>query len=334
MDTLSKVYEYLNNLEAFLDDGDSLEAKMIMVEKSERELEIKPFMRFSTPYGVDGQGAWDAELDMADSHNYMTKEMFDKLGFVRVDYGDYGRKMVKEVRVEIHGFTFLVDFFVIGVRRPSSKRITGIQGRVVKGSQEDTIFNTTQFKPKEQKRFGERRGMSEWGATHAKSYEQHVMKTLSKMNQTSGNANPFAYMAQATHLTSLPSHYVSPPPQYAPALTNKNSFSYQQPISEPSTIQRTKLRFKRVRLQQRVFNEEAYRMGNKENCCHWIYKERWGAIVRHLLRYCHGRLGHVEWGFERRSIRATWNHCALQRHKGMLMEAKEKGAILDAEALM
>ncbi|GJT35668.1 putative ribonuclease H-like domain-containing protein [Tanacetum coccineum] len=71
-------------------------------------------MRFSTICGVDGQGAWDAELDMADSHNYMTKEMFDKLGFVRVDYGDYGRKMVKEVHVKIHGFTFLVDFVVIG----------------------------------------------------------------------------------------------------------------------------------------------------------------------------------------------------------------------------
>ncbi|GKC40447.1 hypothetical protein Tco_1052831, partial [Tanacetum coccineum] len=30
------------------------------------------------------------------------------------DYGKYGRKMVKEVRVEIHGLMFLVDFVVIG----------------------------------------------------------------------------------------------------------------------------------------------------------------------------------------------------------------------------
>ncbi|GKF87580.1 hypothetical protein Tco_0258457, partial [Tanacetum coccineum] len=37
-----------------------------------------------------------------------------QLGFVRVYYGKYERKMVKEVRVEIHGFTFLVDFVVIG----------------------------------------------------------------------------------------------------------------------------------------------------------------------------------------------------------------------------
>ncbi|GJU28187.1 hypothetical protein Tco_1166808 [Tanacetum coccineum] len=39
--------------------------------------------------------------------------VFDELGFVRLDYGDYDRRMVKEVRVEIHGFIFLVDFVVI-----------------------------------------------------------------------------------------------------------------------------------------------------------------------------------------------------------------------------
>ncbi|GKG57238.1 hypothetical protein Tco_0584664, partial [Tanacetum coccineum] len=58
-------------------------------------------MRFSMPCGMDGQGAWDAELDMTDSYNYMTEEMVEK-------------KMVKDVRMEIHGFRFLVDFFMIG----------------------------------------------------------------------------------------------------------------------------------------------------------------------------------------------------------------------------
>nr|GEZ15161.1 hypothetical protein [Tanacetum cinerariifolium] len=86
------------------DDGDSLESRKITVEKSENELET---------FEALGR-AWDAKLDKADPHNYMTEEMFDKLGFVRVDYEDYGRKMVKEVRVKIHGFTFLVDFVMIG----------------------------------------------------------------------------------------------------------------------------------------------------------------------------------------------------------------------------
>nr|GFC79187.1 hypothetical protein [Tanacetum cinerariifolium] len=94
METLSMVSKYLNDLEEYMDDGDSMEAKKIKVEKSEKELEMfeawghksvvveskkhrvviftkapprdysKPFMRFSTPCGVDGQRAWDVKLDM------------------------------------------------------------------------------------------------------------------------------------------------------------------------------------------------------------------------------------------------------------------------------
>nr|GEV32217.1 hypothetical protein [Tanacetum cinerariifolium] len=37
--------------------------------------------------------------------------------------------------------------------------------------------------------------------THLKSYEQHAMKNLSKMNQSSGNTDPLAYMAQTTKTT-------------------------------------------------------------------------------------------------------------------------------------
>nr|GEV04910.1 hypothetical protein [Tanacetum cinerariifolium] len=53
--------------------------------------------------------------------------------------------------------------------------------------------------------------------THLKSYEQHAMKTLSKMNQTSRNADSLAYMDQETQSTSSASQYVPLPPQYAPA---------------------------------------------------------------------------------------------------------------------
>nr|GEZ35030.1 hypothetical protein [Tanacetum cinerariifolium] len=52
--------------------------------------------------------------------------------------------------------------------------------------------------------------------THLKSYEQHAIKTLSKMNQTFGNADPLAYMAHATKSTSSPSQYVPPLPQLKP----------------------------------------------------------------------------------------------------------------------
>ncbi|GJY97167.1 putative ribonuclease H-like domain-containing protein [Tanacetum coccineum] len=63
MDTLSLVSKYLNGMEDILDDGDSMEARKLTVEKN---------------------------------------------------YGKYGRKMIREVHVEIHGFMFLVDFVVIG----------------------------------------------------------------------------------------------------------------------------------------------------------------------------------------------------------------------------
>ncbi|GJT19062.1 hypothetical protein Tco_0877768 [Tanacetum coccineum] len=49
------------------------------------------------------------------------------------------------------------------------------------------------------------------------SYEQHAMKTLSKMNQTSGNTDPLAYMAKATQSSSSLLQYVPLPSQHAPA---------------------------------------------------------------------------------------------------------------------
>ncbi|GJR74424.1 ribonuclease H-like domain-containing protein [Tanacetum coccineum] len=55
-------------------------------------------MRFSTPCVVDRQGAWNAELDLAYSDNYITEEMLGKLGFVRLEYNQYGRRMVKKSR--------------------------------------------------------------------------------------------------------------------------------------------------------------------------------------------------------------------------------------------
>nr|GEW14939.1 hypothetical protein [Tanacetum cinerariifolium] len=78
MEILSDVLDYLNNLENLLnDDGDSMARAEQMVEKGKAEL------------------------------------ILEKLGFVRIEYGEYGRKMVKDLKVEIHGFTFLVDFVVL-----------------------------------------------------------------------------------------------------------------------------------------------------------------------------------------------------------------------------
>ncbi|GJW59368.1 DNA-directed DNA polymerase, partial [Tanacetum coccineum] len=126
IDTLSEVLKYLNELKNMLDDGDSamkveelvkvgtklekvddmhtivFKEKVLEEVKHEVVVFIKapcreycePVMRFSTPCGVE-------------------EEILNTLGFIRLDYGDYGRKMIKDVRVEIHGYDFHMDFVVV-----------------------------------------------------------------------------------------------------------------------------------------------------------------------------------------------------------------------------
>ncbi|GKC41731.1 hypothetical protein Tco_1059453 [Tanacetum coccineum] len=70
-------------------------------------------MRYSLPCKVDGQGAWDAELDLADSANYVKEKVLKSTGFMHVSLSDYGRKMVNDVNVEIHVVKFKADFVVL-----------------------------------------------------------------------------------------------------------------------------------------------------------------------------------------------------------------------------
>ena len=143
MESLSGISEYLRNLEEMLkDSGDSLESLGNILEEAKVDLERQeevgeshvsspkekrvvvftqappkefdvPFMRYSTPCGVEGIKAWDAQLNMEYGDNYITEEMLGKLGFVRLDYEDYGRKIVRDVNVNIHGHVFKVDFVVL-----------------------------------------------------------------------------------------------------------------------------------------------------------------------------------------------------------------------------
>nr|GEV07312.1 hypothetical protein [Tanacetum cinerariifolium] len=119
--------------------------------------------------------------------------------------------------------------------------------------------------------------------THLKSYEQHAMKTLSKMNQTSGNADPLAYIAQTTQSSSYtPSQYVPLPPQYAPA-------PQQAPQSTNDAMLAT---------MNQIVN-----------------------LLKSVHRRASGNKGN------RLPLDLKWF-----RDKALLMEAKEKGVILDAEA--
>ncbi|GJV13974.1 hypothetical protein Tco_1359297 [Tanacetum coccineum] len=73
----------------------------------------KPFMRFSTPCGMEGNRAWDAKHNLSYYDSYMSDDMLNTLGFMQLDYGKYRRKMVKDVLVEIHGYDFHTDFVVV-----------------------------------------------------------------------------------------------------------------------------------------------------------------------------------------------------------------------------
>ncbi|GJS36357.1 hypothetical protein Tco_0534739 [Tanacetum coccineum] len=78
---------------------DALEHKSVVIKVDNQKIAIftkaplrvfgEPFMRYSLPCKVDGQGSWDAELDLADSANYVTKKVLENMGFVHVSLSDY-----------------------------------------------------------------------------------------------------------------------------------------------------------------------------------------------------------------------------------------------------
>ncbi|GKA30982.1 DNA-directed DNA polymerase [Tanacetum coccineum] len=61
----------------------------------------EPYMSFSTPCMVEGNQAWDPELNMAYQDNYMVEDMLNTLGYVRRDYGDYGQKWLRIMRIDV-----------------------------------------------------------------------------------------------------------------------------------------------------------------------------------------------------------------------------------------
>ncbi|GJV96098.1 hypothetical protein Tco_1547675 [Tanacetum coccineum] len=100
MDILSKVSEYLNELENMLDDGDSTMKMEELIEVGKAELEK-----------VD---AMDTLVTKEVATEKMKREVvvFTKAP-PREYYEPFMRKMVRDVRVEIHGFDFHVDFVVL-----------------------------------------------------------------------------------------------------------------------------------------------------------------------------------------------------------------------------
>ncbi|GJT06141.1 DNA-directed DNA polymerase [Tanacetum coccineum] len=91
MDSLSKVSAYLNEMENVLDDGDS-------AMKVEELVEV----------GMEME-----RVNVMDVIDAKEKDMLNIVGFMRLNYGDYGRKMVKDVRVGIHGYVVQANFVMV-----------------------------------------------------------------------------------------------------------------------------------------------------------------------------------------------------------------------------
>ncbi|GJV80245.1 putative ribonuclease H-like domain-containing protein [Tanacetum coccineum] len=153
--------------------------------------------------------------------------------------------------------------------------------------------------------------------THLKSYEQHALKTLSKMNQTSGNADPLAYIAKATQSTSSPSQYVPLPPQYssapqqAPQSTNDAMLATMNPILNLLTGQITTESVQRRAPGNKGKHAATGSQGKVVTCYNCLGQG-------HMAKECKEK---------KRAKDSQWF-----KDKALLMEAKEKGAILDAEA--
>ncbi|GJU07246.1 hypothetical protein Tco_1123676 [Tanacetum coccineum] len=81
MDSLSEVSTYLNELENMLDDGDSPMKVEELVEEGTEMERIE---------------AMDVNENVLEKDNYMSEDMLNTLGYVRLDYGDYGRKMARK----------------------------------------------------------------------------------------------------------------------------------------------------------------------------------------------------------------------------------------------
>ncbi|GJS55104.1 hypothetical protein Tco_0628466 [Tanacetum coccineum] len=143
--------------------------------------------------------------------------------------------------------------------------------------------------------------------TYSKSYEQHALKTLSKMNQTSRNADPLAYMAKATQSTSSPSQYVPPPPKYASAPQQAPQSTNDAMLATMNQIVNLLSGF------QKQFPPTNNQLRTSTNP-----KTQATIQAGHVARKCKDK---------KRAKDSQWF-----KDKALLMEAKENGAILDAEA--
>ncbi|GJR92260.1 retrovirus-related pol polyprotein from transposon TNT 1-94 [Tanacetum coccineum] len=182
--------------------------------------------------------------------------------------------------------------------------------------------------------------------THLKAYEPHATKTLKKQEQSSSIIDPLAYMAQATPTTSLPPPSTSQP---QPAVLSPNDammatmtqianllsgFQKQFPPTNNQLRSSSNSRTHATVHDGQIVTETVQRrapgnVGNTESRGNQSYGNVTTATGKKVICYnCRGE-GHVA-----RQCKEPKRAKDSQyfKDKMLLMEAKEKGATLDAEA--
>ncbi|GJY08617.1 hypothetical protein Tco_0375671 [Tanacetum coccineum] len=133
MDTLSMVSKYLNDLEEYLDDGDSMEAKKITVKKSEKELEMFEALGHKTIH--EGLHAlrcrWPRSLGCGVGHG----------GFSRA-FGDFGRDFLvtSKTKVDFGSGEMRIDLTMLEEEREMNALLLGLEMKSTQSSHPNPLI--------------------------------------------------------------------------------------------------------------------------------------------------------------------------------------------------
>ncbi|GJV86100.1 retrovirus-related pol polyprotein from transposon TNT 1-94 [Tanacetum coccineum] len=193
--------------------------------------------------------------------------------------------------------------------------------------------------------------------TYLKSYEPHAMKTLKKQEQSTSIVDPLAYLAQTTHYHAPTQTTTPPPPQYGPLTSSTpqqvpqssndamlatmnqivnllSGFQKQFPLTNNQLKTSSNSRSHATVHDRQIITETVQRrapgnVGNTGNQGTQNYRQMTDNIGKKVICYnCHGE-GHVSRQCkEKKRVKDS----QYFKDKMLLMEAKEKGTVLDAKA--
>nr|GFC81647.1 hypothetical protein [Tanacetum cinerariifolium] len=165
--------------------------------------------------------------------------------------------------------------------------------------------------------------------TYLKSYEPHALKTLKKQEQSSSIVDPLAYLASTIHHLT-PTQPTNPPPSTSsltltpqPSAQSSNDAMTSSNLRSHATVHDEKIVTETI---QRKALGNVGNTGTRGTQSYGKVTDNKGKLV--ICYNCHGE-GHVSRQYkEKKRLKDS----QYFKDKMLLMEAKEKRAVLDAEA--